>query len=75
MPGVSGFDVAKKIRELEANLEPRLYIYIYALISLTSTYNREKAFTAGVNNFLIKPAKLKDLQTVIGQWRSSVIDM
>jgi CheY-like chemotaxis protein len=72
MPEISGFDVAKKIREIEACSEKRSRMYICALTGLASANDRNKAFAAGVDEYLVKPAKLKDLQAVIGHWRDSV---
>ncbi|KAJ4350328.1 uncharacterized protein N0V89_008949 [Didymosphaeria variabile] len=74
MPEISGFDVAKKIREMEACSKESPRTYICALTGLASANDRNKAFAAGVDGYLVKPAKLKDLQAVIGQWRDSLAD-
>ncbi|KAM0716389.1 hypothetical protein Q7P37_007834 [Cladosporium fusiforme] len=70
MPEVSGFDVAAAVREMEAVTDgPRTYIA--ALTGLVSDKDREAAFTAGVDEYVTKPAKLKDLQAVVTNWRSA----
>lgn len=72
MPEISGFDVARKIRELEACLEPISRTYICALTGLVSPSDRKRAFEAGVDDYISKPAKLKDIKAVISNWRNSL---
>ncbi|CAI6339868.1 unnamed protein product [Periconia digitata] len=72
MPEISGFDVARKIRELEACLEPISRMYICALTGLVSLSDRKKAFEAGVDDYISKPAKLEDIKAVISNWRNSL---
>lgn len=70
MPEVSGFDVASAVREMEHETDgPRTYIA--ALTGLVSDKDREAAFTAGVDEYVTKPAKLKDLQAVVSNWRTA----
>lgn len=70
MPEVSGFDVASAVRRMEEETGASR-TYIAALTGLVSDKDREAAFTAGVDEYVTKPAKLKDLQAVIANWRSS----
>jgi CheY-like chemotaxis protein len=75
MPEISGFDVARKIRELEAAsclepIPPRTYIC--ALTGLVSPSDRKKAFDAGVDEYISKPAKLEDIKAVISNWRNTL---
>lgn len=71
MPEVSGFDVAAAVRELELEQVqqdlPRTYIV--ALTGLISDKDRDAAFAAGVDEYVTKPASIKDLQTVVENWR------
>lgn len=70
MPEVSGFDVAAAVRELEMyKVVPRTNIV--ALTGLVSDKDRDAAFAAGVDDYVTKPAVLKDLQNIIQNWRSS----
>ena len=71
MPEVSGFDVAREIREMEARLK-RDRTYICALTGLVSGKDRNAAYESGVDNYLVRPARLKDLQGVIELWRNSL---
>ncbi|KAG9189255.1 hypothetical protein G6011_06123 [Alternaria panax] len=70
MPEVSGFDVAREIREIEARLK-RDRTYICALTGLVSGKDRNAAYESGVDNYLIRPTGLRDLQEVIELWRQS----
>lgn len=72
MPEVSGFDVALAVRNLEdrdQSDKPRTYIA--ALTGLVSDKDRDAAFAAGVDEYVTKPATLKDLQNVVANWRAS----
>ncbi|CAN9338891.1 unnamed protein product [Alternaria alternata] len=71
MPEVSGFDVAREIREMEARLK-RDRTYICALTGLVSGKDRNAAYESGVDNYLVRPARLRDLQGVIELWRNSL---
>jgi CheY-like chemotaxis protein len=72
MPHISGFDVARQIRETEARLKCGR-TYICALTGLVSKKDRNNAYASGVDNYLVRPAKLGDLQSVIEIWRSSLV--
>jgi CheY-like chemotaxis protein len=69
MPEVSGFEVAAKIRETEASLKCTSHLYICALTGLASAKDRNRAYASGVDDYLVKPAGLKDIQAVINRWR------
>ncbi len=71
MPEVSGFDVARQIREMEARLQCNR-TYICALTGLVSGKDRNAAYASGVDNYLVRPTGLKDLQGVIEIWRSNL---
>ncbi|KAJ5056739.1 hypothetical protein J3E72DRAFT_221417 [Bipolaris maydis] len=65
MPEVSGFDVARQIREIEAKWESQSRVYICALTGLSSDKDRNAAYASGVDQYLVKPARLDDLQWVL----------
>jgi CheY-like chemotaxis protein len=69
MPDVSGFDVASAVREMERLQVGRPRTYIAALTGLVSSKDREAAFAAGVDEYVTKPATLKDLRSVVENWR------
>lgn len=58
MPGISGFDVAKQLKE---NEETRI-IPIVMVTSLQDVENRIKAIEAGADDFLSKPVDKTELQ-------------
>jgi signal transduction histidine kinase/ActR/RegA family two-component response regulator len=70
MPEMSGFEVAQKIREFEASTRDGKRTYICALTALVSAVDRHRAFAAGVDEYVVKPAKFGDLKDVIDKWRA-----
>ncbi|KAI4956590.1 hypothetical protein J4E91_000802 [Alternaria rosae] len=68
MPEVSGFDVAREIRRTEARSGCKR-TYICALTGLVSEKDRNAAYASGVDNYLVRPTRLKDLQGIIEIWR------
>jgi signal transduction histidine kinase/CheY-like chemotaxis protein len=68
MPEVSGFDVAAAVRRLEQESGSRR-TYIAALTGLVSDKDRVAAFAAGVDEYVTKPATLKDVQGVVARWK------
>ncbi|KAL7776301.1 hypothetical protein CFE70_006717 [Pyrenophora teres f. teres 0-1] len=72
MPNVSGFEVARRIRETEARRKDEFRTYICALTGLVSAKDRNAAYASGVDQYLVKPTKLKDLQGVVQRWRHSL---
>lgn len=70
MPHVSGFDVAKAIREFESSRESVSRTFICALTGLVSAKDRNAAYAAGVDEYLVKPAGLREVQDVIERWRN-----
>lgn len=76
MPAVTGFDVAIAIRQMERTSQPQHHrprrTYIAALTGLVSEKDRERAFAAGVDEYITKPAMLKDLKSVVANWRCAV---
>lgn len=74
MPEISGFEVAKEIRELEASADDGKRTYICALTALVSADDRHRAFAAGVDEYVVKPAKFGDLKDVIDRWREKALN-
>jgi signal transduction histidine kinase/CheY-like chemotaxis protein len=69
MPEVSGFDVAAAVRGLEKE-SGAARTYIAALTGLVSDKDRAAAFAAGVDEYVTKPATLKDVQSVVANWKA-----
>ncbi|MFO0670917.1 MAG: response regulator [Polyangiaceae bacterium] len=51
MPGLSGLDLCRRVRETEANEET----YVILVTALSSTSDRVEALSAGANDVLVKP--------------------
>lgn len=69
MPEMSGFEVAERIRKIEASTPNRRRTYICAFTALVSADDRHRAYVAGVDGYVVKPAKFGDLKDVIDRWR------
>lgn len=63
MPGMDGFEVAKAIRSSETEGRVRLI----ALTGYSQPADFEKAFAAGFDDYLVKPMKAADLDTVLAR--------
>ena len=64
MPGMDGLEVISRIRQ-----DPQLAeIPIIALTALAMEGDRDKCLSAGANDYLTKPVKLKQLNQTIQQW-------
>lgn len=73
MPEISGFEVAQRIREIEGAQVRKRRTYICALTALVSADDRHKAYAAGVDEYVVKPAKFGNLKDVIDRWRERTI--
>lgn len=65
---MDGIEASTKIREYEQEngLQPSS---IMAVTGVASASSQQKAFDAGVNNYLVKPVSLKDLKRLMNiQW-------
>jgi CheY-like chemotaxis protein len=68
MPGMNGYEVARRIRALEA-IEPPLLI---ALTGYGQDDDRRRAREAGFDFHLTKPASVNQLLSLVSQARSAV---
>lgn len=69
MPVVSGFDATATIRYMEGAMVG-MESYIVALTGLVSDKDRAAAAKAGVDDYVTKPAGLKNVQDVIKTWET-----
>jgi CheY-like chemotaxis protein len=72
MPEVSGFEVASTIRSIEKGTDDQSRTYIAALTGLVSEKDRNAAFAAGVDEYVTKPASIRDLISVVSNWRKAI---
>ncbi|KAI5783225.1 hypothetical protein DFH27DRAFT_578710 [Peziza echinospora] len=67
MPVLSGIEATREIRRLEAEFPERKRSFILALTGLAAIRDREEAFAAGVDGFVVKPFKFSDLERILRQ--------
>ncbi|MBV8790616.1 MAG: response regulator, partial [Pseudolabrys sp.] len=63
MPGLDGLEAARRIRSLEGEFRTP----IYALTANASVNDREVAFAAGMNGFLVKPLQREELIAILSK--------
>ncbi len=66
MPEMTGLEATRKIRELEAGEEK--HTTIIGLTAHARPEVKEECLTAGMDQVLTKPVKIKELEEVIGSW-------
>lgn len=67
MPKMNGYNAAKKIRSGAAG-DHHSKIPILAMTAQSSTEEREKCLQAGMDDFITKPCKLKDMKKTLKLW-------
>lgn len=66
MPVMDGFEAAKEIRRLEK--ESKRHTPIVAMTANSMEGDRERCIEAGMDDYMAKPVRLKDLQDIITRW-------
>lgn len=64
MPGMDGYETTRQIRQFK----PAAALPIIALTAHAIEGERERCFTAGMDDFLSKPYQLRDLQQILQRW-------
>lgn len=65
MPVMDGFEASKKIRSIESKRQTVFPAHIIALTGLGSDEHISRAYAAGVDVFLRKPASLKQIMVAL----------
>ncbi|KAG0234382.1 hypothetical protein BGW41_001161 [Actinomortierella wolfii] len=68
MPVKSGFEAATEIRQMGQYSSYAATVPIIALTASAVPSTKEKCLAAGMNGYLSKPTKLKDLEGMLNQW-------
>ena len=68
MPGMDGYEAARRIRECEAGRE---HVPIVALTAAALPEDRERCFAAGMDDFLGKPTSMPQLAAALRRWVGS----
>lgn len=72
MPKMDGFEATRQIRALEQNRNRRTPIIAMTAAALMG--EREKAFAAGMDDFIVKPVTIRQLKAVYEKWKQLPID-
>lgn len=67
MPEMDGFETTEKIRTLERD-DRREAVNIVALTANAMKGDREKCLVVGMNDYLSKPVKEQELETILRKW-------
>ena len=75
MPVMDGMEATREIRKLEraAARPERARVMVIALTGLGSATSRKEAFDNGVDMFVTKPARLKDLRKILDDWEPDAL--
>jgi len=71
MPVMDGFEVAAKIREREASLgyyASGHALWVVAATAFAFEEDKERCLEAGMDDFLSKPAKVKDIEAMLERY-------
>ena len=68
MPIMDGMEATREIRKVEQGRPRRRRAMIIALTGLGSATSQKDAFDSGVDMFLTKPVRLKDLRKILDDW-------
>ncbi|KAG0254992.1 hypothetical protein DFQ27_006515 [Actinomortierella ambigua] len=68
MPVKSGFEAASEIRQMGQFSSYAASVPIIALTASAVESTKEKCLASGMNGYLSKPTKLKDLEGMLNQW-------
>ena len=78
MPEMDGYDAAREIRKQEQGpshgVEWKSPVYIIAITANAMAGDRAKCLAAGMDDYLTKPIRLKELEAALGLWKAKTQD-
>jgi CheY-like chemotaxis protein len=72
MPKMDGFEATRQIRVFEQSRNRRTPIIAMTAAALMG--EREKAFAAGMDDFIVKPVTIKQLKAAYEKWKQEPLD-
>jgi len=72
LPGMDGYEVARHVRSREETTGEHLSII--AVTALASLEDRQRCFEAGVDEYVVKPISVEDIQRIVG-WVSGAVPL
>ncbi|MDF0606408.1 ATP-binding protein [Neisseriaceae bacterium TC5R-5] len=73
LPGMSGYEVAAKIRADEKLKGSAKFLPIIAISAANDYAHRTRCLNSGMNGLLVKPLHLRDLQNILILWLPEVL--
>lgn len=70
MPEMDGFEATRRICEMKRRGETRVYLPIIALTANAMKDDRDKCLAAGMDDYIAKPVRKRELQNIVHQWIS-----
>lgn len=70
MPEMDGYEATRRIRHAERGMHGRP-VYIIAMTAMATERDREKCVAAGMDEYLSKPVRLRELQQALEKCRNS----
>jgi signal transduction histidine kinase/CheY-like chemotaxis protein/HPt (histidine-containing phosphotransfer) domain-containing protein len=70
MPGMDGFEAARRIREHEEVSGDSARVPIIALTAYALSGDRDRCFASGMDDYLTKPFRREDLHSTLARWLS-----
>lgn len=72
MPGIDGFEAARRIRDIETGMGRR--VPIIAVTAAVEEVDREKCISSGMDDYLLKPLNFELAQIKIHKWISASLN-
>jgi CheY-like chemotaxis protein len=68
MLGMDGIEATSKVRELEQQTAGAARVPIIALTANAMDGDRERYLKAGMDDYLCKPVKLREIEVMLAKW-------
>lgn len=74
MPEMDGYTATQEIRKIEA-LNAGVHVPIVAMTAHALKEDREKCIASGMDDYISKPIRMKDIEAVVSRWTTRTLDI